>query len=208
MRTPHRPAVSALLACAGMMLALTACDSDPGPGPETDTATATTDPATTDPSPAETETTVDYQQQQIDAASQFVHDRYAVGSEVANNRNESWREEVLPYYQGADERTARWIATLEAAEASGYYSEGESVAKTLTVTDWVEDADGNGLDRVSYDICVDPSGVTTYTADGEPLEGSQVSTPPFLVEATVMGQPESTLGWSFVAETQHLDTEC
>lgn len=208
MRTPHRPAVSALLACAGMMLALTACDSDPGPGPETDTATATTDPATTDPSPTETETTVDYKQQQIDAASQFVHDRYAVGSEVANNRYEGWREEVLPYYQGSDELTARWIATLEAAEASGYYSEGETVVKTLTVTDWVEDADGNGLDRVSFDICVDPSGVTTYTADGEPLEGSQVSTTPFLVEATVMGQPESTLGWSFVAETQHLDTEC
>lgn len=100
MRTHHRPAVSALIAYAGMMLALTACDSDPGPGPETDTATATTDPTTTDPSPTETETTVDYQQQQIDAASQFVHDRYAASSDVANNHYDGWREQVLPYYQG------------------------------------------------------------------------------------------------------------
>lgn len=82
------------------------------------------------------------------------------------------------------------------------------MVKTLTVTEWIEDPNGNGVDKVSFDICVDPSGVTSYTADGEPLEGSQVSTTPYLVEATVMGQPESTLGWSFSAETQHLDTEC
>lgn len=208
MRNSHHPTVTALIACAGMMLALTACDPGPGPGPETDTATATTAPATTDPSSTETETTVDYRQQQIDAASQFVLDSYATGSEVANNHYEGWREEVLPYYQGSDELTARWIATLEAAEASGYYSEGETVVKTLTVTDWVEDPNGTGLDRVFFDICVDPSGVTTYTADGDPLDGSQVSTTPYLVEATVMGQPESTLGWSYSAETQHLDTEC
>lgn len=208
MRNRHRPTLSALIACAGIMLALTACDSNSGPGPETDTATVTTDPATTDPSPTETEITADYQQQQIDAASQFVIDSYAAGSEVANNHYRGWREEILPYYQGSDELIARWIATLEAAEASGYYSEGETVVKTLTATDWVEDPNGTGLDSVSFDICVDPSGVTTYTADGDPVDESQVSTTPYLVEATVMGQPESTLGWSYSAETQHLDTEC
>jgi hypothetical protein len=206
MRNQHRPTVSALIACAGMMLALTACDSDPGP--ETDTSTATRDPTTTDPSPTDTETTVDYQQQQVEAASHFIHDRYATSSEVANNHYEGWREKVLPYYQGSDELTARWIPTYEALEESGYYSEGETVVKTLTVSDWVEDPEGNGLDRVSFDICVDPSGVTTYTADGDPLDESQVTSTPYLVDATVMGQPDSTLGWSFSAETQHLDTAC
>src|SRR5690606_40706575 len=138
---------------------------DPGSGPETDTATAPADPATTDPSPTETETTGDYKQQQIDAASQFVHDRYAVGSEVANNRYEGWREEVLPYYQGSDELTARWIAAYEALEEAGYYSEGETVVKTLTATARGEDPHGNGFDRVSVGTCVDPSGDAAPTPD-------------------------------------------
>lgn len=75
-----------------------------------------------------------------------------------------------------------------------------------------DDELGRGPDRVrfdvvSFEVCLDTSGLVNLDEAGEELD-QQPQDAPYLATVTVMGQPDSELGWSFTEYAEDVDAPC
>lgn len=205
---PHltRLATTAALAAA-LGLTLAACD--PGDPDPTDTTGTTTEPATTAPSTTPSaEPSLTYKDEQIASAQAFVEAYYAEVSAVGNDGYEDWEDRLQPFFYGdpdlwTDDVRVGW----ELLSSRGGYSTGPLEVVSARATDWKEDPTESGFDVVSFDVCLDPSGQIDFDDDGEQLDQQPQNTP-YLSTVTVMGQPDSELGWSFTEYDEDLDATC
>lgn len=200
--------LTALTLAVSAGLALTACDpgEDPTPTPTTETST---EPTTTDPSTEAT--TVDYQQSQIDAAREFIIDSYANIASVGQDGFTDWEARIFPYYSGLSADSELWQAisgTYEQYEAAGVRIEGGTEIVTATATDWNEDPTGSGFDTVTFELCLDSTSVAYFNDDG--TENTDYSSPDhgYPAEIEVMGQPDTDLGWSIMAQEADATATC
>lgn len=201
MHTPRT--IPALLIAAATALTLTACDTgdDPTPAP-TSTAPTTSSPT---PTPTETATeapseepTQSYQDKQIEAAKQFVIDSYAASAELAANGYEGWQQFVNTYYS-SQKLIDRYTAVYQQDAAEGGYLEGATEVVSITATEWEKDPTGSGHDAVTFDLCLDSRSVVAYNEDGSRAE-SQPMDHQYPATVTVIGQPGSPLGWTYIKE--------
>lgn len=197
-------ATAALAAALGLTLA--ACDpGEPDPTPTTEVETTPTEPTTTDPS---TEPSLTYEDGQTAAAQEFVEAYYATVSAVGNEGYEGWEDRLQPFFYGDPEL---WTGDVrvgwEALASRGGYTTGGIEVAGARATDWQEDPTESGFDTVSFDVCLDPSTLVNLDDSGNELD-SQPQDTPYLAAVTVMGQPDSELGWSFTDYSEDLEATC
>src|SRR5699024_1010720 len=197
----HMRAITALLTGATLALTLTACDpEDPEPTPSPSSTTTTT--SSPGPTPTETasdestkEPTQSYQDSQIEAAKQFVIDSYAAYAELAGNGYENWQQYVNKYYSGR-EVAAVQEAIIKQSRKEGEHTKGATEVVSITATQWEKGS--NGHDAVTFELCLDSRNVVIYEngtkAEDQPMDHQYPAT------VTVIGQPDSPLGWSYIKE--------
>lgn len=206
-RTRHGLAAAAVTVAAVAFL-VAGCDPGEDPSPSPPTSTETTDPPT---DPSTEPTTVDYQQQQVDAAKDFIVDLYATTAAVGQDGYENWSERLFPYYSGNPEFWSDEVAPLyEFLAAEGGSTEGETQVVGITATDWAEDPTGGGFDTITFLVCLDATTFGYLDADGNPIvdEGRGSPDHPFEAEIEVMGQPDTDLGWSLMGRDNRPEASC
>ena len=205
--TTARPQRVAILAtAAALMFALAACDPgnpDPPPTSSTSSEAHTTEPST----PATTEPSATYKDEQIASAQAFVESFFAQATAVQNDGYDDW-ESLRDYFLGDPDL---WSASIEpvwsALASRGGSTTGMFVVVSAEATAWEEDPTGDGFDSVSFDVCLDTSDMVDLDENGDERE-VQPQDQAYLATVTVMGQPDSELGWSFTEYEEDLDATC
>lgn len=194
------------LSAVALTLAVAACDpGDPDPTPTTPTRTQ---PPTTDPStPTSTEPSASHKDEQIASAQAFVESFFAEATAVRNDGYEDWQS-LRDYFLGDPDLWNTSVEPVWSALADrGGHSEGEIAVVSADATAWEEDPTGEGFDSVSFDVCLDTSSLVNFDENGTELD-QQPQDEPYLAAVSLMGQPESELGWSFTEYDEDLDAAC
>lgn len=204
---PRAWAAGALI-LASVLAGCTNGDDNNDPPPEP-TGTETTEDPTDDPTTEEPtdDPTLSEQDQQIADAREFLDEAHRVESEVANQGYEGWQETLFPYYANAPDHWADLEVAYGYLEDEGEYTEGATQVVSAEATEYREDTSGAGQSVIEFRLCIDPSEVTVYDAQGSEVEdGTRAGA--HQVDASVIAQPDSDLGWSYTDVTPEPEESC
>ncbi|MCF4120404.1 hypothetical protein L1785_05375 [Antribacter sp. KLBMP9083] len=175
----------------------------PGTGSPSLSPSASSSAAEAGPSPSPT-TPEELKAKNIAEAKQQIVRYYEAIAAVSNAGFGDWEANLSPFW--GHPTIARSMSQTYASFAeSGYYTSGQAVVQTMTVTDY--SPDDSGFESVGLDVCVDFGAVQTFGRDGVE-KPRDAATPTRYVLSYLMRHQGPETEWTVNDEQRHVEQPC